>query len=299
MGDNTIDYLPEENWAEPKDTHDRGIRSLEGLQYAINLEKLDLSENRIKDLTPLQNLKNLKYLELDRNILGDLTPLSNISSLEHLNIYNNENIVDTTPISGLTNLKWIDMHFCNRGKQTVNVEPLSKLVNLEYLSIESNFIEDISFAKNLKKLKSFSCAVNHVTDLSAVEDLSAVAWDDWNDDLFLNMYNQTLKEPVKISVDSKGTVYKMDIPVKGLDKYINKYIKLDMPDAQVPGVVFTDAEEDDFISVECNYNTNQIEITVKANESESGRKLQRNLFLDYDMYCLSIKVEVDQEGKTK
>lgn len=32
--------------------------SLEGLQYAINLESLDISYNEIRDLSPLKILKN-------------------------------------------------------------------------------------------------------------------------------------------------------------------------------------------------------------------------------------------------
>ena len=44
--------------------------SLEGLQYAINLESLDISYNEIRDLSPLKNLK--KLTDLKANPLGGL-----------------------------------------------------------------------------------------------------------------------------------------------------------------------------------------------------------------------------------
>ena len=48
------------------------VESLEGLQYAINLESLDIEYNEIRDLSPLKNLKKLK--DLKANVLGGLIP---------------------------------------------------------------------------------------------------------------------------------------------------------------------------------------------------------------------------------
>ena len=48
------------------------VESLEGLQYAINLESLDIKYNEIRDLSPLKNLKKLK--DLKANVLGGLIP---------------------------------------------------------------------------------------------------------------------------------------------------------------------------------------------------------------------------------
>ncbi|MCL0101336.1 leucine-rich repeat domain-containing protein [Peptococcaceae bacterium] len=43
----------------------RGITNLSGLEYAVNLTSLDLSENQITDITPLAGLTNLTWLELE------------------------------------------------------------------------------------------------------------------------------------------------------------------------------------------------------------------------------------------
>jgi len=62
------------------------INDLTGLEYAVNLDTLDLSSNKISDLTPLQNLIKLATLilfnnELDNNDLPMLYQLDNLTSL--------------------------------------------------------------------------------------------------------------------------------------------------------------------------------------------------------------------------
>ncbi|WP_138206266.1 hypothetical protein [Haloimpatiens lingqiaonensis] len=42
----------------------RKMKSIEGIQYAKNLEAIELSECEISDITPLKDLKKLKYIEI-------------------------------------------------------------------------------------------------------------------------------------------------------------------------------------------------------------------------------------------
>lgn len=67
----------------------RKMKSIEGIQYAKNLEAIELSECEISDITPLKDLKKIKYIELDRNRITDVSPLANLTELEHLKLYNN------------------------------------------------------------------------------------------------------------------------------------------------------------------------------------------------------------------
>lgn len=53
----------------------KGIRSLEGLQYCSNLEELYLNYNYIEDLSPLQGLLKLKLINLTGNRVKDLQPV--------------------------------------------------------------------------------------------------------------------------------------------------------------------------------------------------------------------------------
>ena len=51
------------------------ITNLTGLQYCVNLAKLDLSENQIPDISPLASLTNLTELRLGYNQISDVSPL--------------------------------------------------------------------------------------------------------------------------------------------------------------------------------------------------------------------------------
>ena len=83
----------------------RGIRSLQGLEFAINLEELDVYRNQIEDISPLTNLPKLSRLVIWDNQVLDLSPLASIPTLTDLNTSNNP-ISDLRPLSKLTGL-WV------------------------------------------------------------------------------------------------------------------------------------------------------------------------------------------------
>ena len=82
-----------------------GIRSLQGLELAINLEELDVYRNQIEDIRPLAHLPKLRRLILWHNEVLDLSPLASIPTLTDLNISHNP-ISDLRPLSKLTEL-WV------------------------------------------------------------------------------------------------------------------------------------------------------------------------------------------------
>lgn len=213
--------------AEDLKEHNRGIVSLEGLQYAENLVSLDLSENRICDLSPLSELKNLTYLELDRNNIRDLSPLSGLSSLEHLNIYNNF-LEDITPLSNLHNLQFLDMHYANREGTVIDHTPLSSLTSLNYLSVESNHLSDIHFLQPLAEsgnLKTILVRANSITDFSVLSDMLYQEYQEMypsgmpgleepqETSIMVGTNNQTpLSEPLQIQAPSEGGEIRIALP---------------------------------------------------------------------------------------
>ncbi len=75
---------------ESLDAFDSGIRSIKGIEYAINLTQLHLGRNRIADVSPLENLTNLIYLDLHRNQkISDISPLKNLTKLIWLSLRGN------------------------------------------------------------------------------------------------------------------------------------------------------------------------------------------------------------------
>ncbi|RKP47939.1 hypothetical protein D7Z26_22285 [Cohnella endophytica] len=65
------------------------LRSLKGLEYAVNLHELDAPGNRIEDVSPLAGLNKLAYLTLDDNNVKDISSLANLEGLQMLSISHN------------------------------------------------------------------------------------------------------------------------------------------------------------------------------------------------------------------
>ena len=65
------------------------IESLQGLEYAVNLNSLDVYDNNISDLTPLKDLKNLSTINLSYNKVSDITVLESLSALTYADLSNN------------------------------------------------------------------------------------------------------------------------------------------------------------------------------------------------------------------
>ena len=196
---------------------DGGIGDLEGIQFAVNLEKLDIRAahwdaaagqwrnlNEVSDLSPLSRLTRLVWLDLggSNDRIRDLSPLSRLSGLEEFHCWNcnitdltplsglvemrsmkivsNDRLSDLTPLSGLVNLTSLQAAYCDIGQLT----PLSKLTNLVELSLDFNHGDgDLSPLSGLTKLRVLSVSGNAVTDLSPLSGLTQLRTLDvgWND----------------------------------------------------------------------------------------------------------------------
>lgn len=225
LSSDSLPYV--ESPAEDLKEHNRGIESLEGLQYAENLESLDLSENRISDLSPLSGLDKLTYLEVDRNNIRDLTPLADLTGLEHLNIYNNF-LESIEPLRGLENLQFLDMHFANREGTVIDHSPLSSLTSLNYLSVESNHLTNIDFLQPLVdsgNLETILVRANAITDFSVLSDMLYREYQEMypsgmpgfeeaqETSIMVGTNNQNpLSEPLEIEASSEGGEVRVALP---------------------------------------------------------------------------------------
>ena len=164
------------------EAQNKGIRDLTGLEFAINLTWLDLSEARISsssvantnsfsDLSPLANLTRLTWLDLSYNDnISDISSLSGLTNLTHLNLSTNWAIADFSSLSGLTNLTELYLF----GISDVSV--LSGLTNLTTLSINSTDISDISSLSGLTNLTELRLDGPSTigTDISDISPLSGL-----------------------------------------------------------------------------------------------------------------------------
>ena len=193
------------------DAHEMDIQSLEGLQFATNLEEISLHENPLSDLSPVSGLTALKEIRLSGKSFSDLSPLAGLINLEGVGFWKTS-VSDLSPLSGLTKLKWLEFKnspvsdlsplaglinlkrletyaskeldlsplkgLKNLVRLGVNssgvsdVSPLGGLINLEWLAIQSNhMISDISSLASLKNLKELNLARNKISDVSPLANL--------------------------------------------------------------------------------------------------------------------------------
>ena len=177
---------------------DQQIKSIVGLEKAVNLKQLTISGNpddsrgAVRDISPLRGLKNLELLRLSHNDIIDISPVAGLTNLKHLFLSHNqikkidavknltnlesldfarnmgeERISDISSIANLTKLKLLGLSDAN----IPDISILKNLVNLEIFMANDSKIEDISVLKNAKNLRLLYVEKNKISDVSVVKDL--------------------------------------------------------------------------------------------------------------------------------
>ncbi len=127
------------------------VKDLTGLEYATNLEFLDLSYNNVSDLTPLTNLNNMINLNLKGNQISGITPLSTMQSLDTLNLDENK-ITDISPIANNLQLRELDLQ-----ENEITEIPQLNMPNLSVLRLSGNNISDIGTLETSTTSSMVSC----------------------------------------------------------------------------------------------------------------------------------------------
>ena len=130
------------------DARELGIVDLTGLEFAINLQWLDLLDNRVQDISPLSGLSRLLHLRISRNPASD----------------------DLSPLAG--NVALVTLHAGSRGLS--DITPLANLLSLKELWITSSSVSDISVLARLTALEELVMADNNVSDISPLAGLTSL-----------------------------------------------------------------------------------------------------------------------------
>jgi Leucine-rich repeat (LRR) protein len=134
----------------------------------LQLTALKASNSGIVDITGLEFALSLKELLLGgRNHITDLSPLTNLTNLVQLHIWHRR-VEGMPPVTNL------------------DISPLSRLVNLERLSLENNGISDISLLAGLKELQHLRLSDNTIEDISPLAGLKEL--------LHLNLSDNSIKD---------------------------------------------------------------------------------------------------------
>ncbi len=189
--------------------HYKFLRSLEGLEGAVNLRKLVASGNSIEDITPIAPLVNLQYLDLHWCQISDLAPLANLRNLQSLYLFDNhifhidalqglvkleylqldQNIIaDLKPLQGLTNLRTLilggytdnpvgshtaDMYGNPYWADIKDISPLTSLTKLEYLCVTDHGLESIEVVRNMKSIEKL--VLSAIYGPGEIRDLAPLA----------------------------------------------------------------------------------------------------------------------------
>ena len=146
----------------------KGIRDLTGLEFATNLERLELRHNAISDLAPLRNLISLDNIKLEDNLIVDVSPLAKLINVGWLGLEENR-ITDLSPLSGLVKLDGLGI-----GHNPVSdISPLSGMLSLSGLEAFDTRISDLKPLTKLRKL-SWIVMEGPVSDLSPLVGLKGL-----------------------------------------------------------------------------------------------------------------------------
>jgi Leucine-rich repeat (LRR) protein len=142
------------------------IDDLTGLEYAKNLQTLELAYNHITDMSPLSGLSRLELLVLNNNAVGNLSVVSGLTALAYLDVHDN-GLSDISPVSTLSNLRTLILRF----NQIADLSPLSTLSNLEDLDLRENAISDLAGLSGLQSLRDLNLYGNQISNLSPLSGL--------------------------------------------------------------------------------------------------------------------------------
>lgn len=123
------------------------IESLEGLQYAKNLETLSITDTKVSDISAIALLENLTTLALSKNELTDINAVKGLTNLTNLYLYHN-NVSDISAIENLISLEKLGLSY----NPITDLSPLAKLDSLVSLQIWDTQAQDLSVLLELDSL---------------------------------------------------------------------------------------------------------------------------------------------------
>ncbi|OXZ37104.1 cell wall-binding repeat-containing protein [Finegoldia magna] len=229
----------------------RGMKSLKGIEYATNLEKLKVNENEISNISPLKDLKNLKYLELQRNRITDVSPLANLKNLEFLKLYNNI-IENVEPLKDLTNLTGLDLHnnvkVKKEGEKRINydgitdISSLKNLTKLTFFDVSANKIENVDIILGMEKINQLDFSDNKIKDYSKLANYILPRFIKQQEgDGSVGFHGQNVTQTQSVTVDNNEVSFVAEY--KGLGNLFNEFAKaFEMEDASALVNVTTNVE---------------------------------------------------------
>jgi len=163
----------------------------------------------ISDLTCLEHLELSAFNDGEYINITELSALSGLTNLKVLDLKATP-VSDLSPIAGLTSLEQLDLI----DTDVSSLSPIANLKKLKVLRINLTNVSDLSPISGLSNLEYFSMNVVKVTDLSPLESLSSLKTADL-------MYNEQI--PLEDCLALRNVLSNTDVccPAAGCDPKFN------------------------------------------------------------------------------
>ena len=176
------------------------LTSLSGFSGMTQLEVLDLTEIDVdvSEFVHLVGLVNLRNLNLSHIEMDDIGFVSGLVALERLVLVGNRYIRDLSPLSGLTDLVFLEVSW----NQVDDLAALTPLTSLEELVLTVNEIEDVSSLNSLPNLQHVNLSGNRITDIRSLSGVNIPSMD--------MSYQWVQKEVARVGDDVTFVVYGLE-----------------------------------------------------------------------------------------
>ena len=128
------------------------IKNIDVIRQMTTLESLSLWGTGVNDITALENLKELRYLELAHTPITDISSIKGLIKLEVLNLIECSQPVDLTPLSGLINMRELDLPPCESFDLSI-IKEMKGLESFGATAVETPF-DDITVLAEMERLSS-------------------------------------------------------------------------------------------------------------------------------------------------
>lgn len=279
------------------------ISNITPLSQLVNIESLNLSENSIQNIEPLAELINLKVLMLNNNaFINDLTPLQNMTFLKTLMIEYDHNdisvyngIRDITPLSGLTNLMFLNLRY-----NIINdITPLSQLTNMKILILSAlsqelysetenppTPITDITPLRNMTGLFELHLNNNNISDVTALRNL--------NNLMVLELENNNVESIVPIFGLLENNIQSFNFRNNNLNQASLNFLNADSNQRRIMADNVSDAETESMqaptLMSTINSITNQRLREIRLQELDETIQQAKAYEIDISVADKSVKV---------
>ena len=149
----------------------QSIQKIDSIESLTDLTYLDLGGNQINDITYLKDLTYIRVLNLKDNSIRDLAPLENLEQIVDLNLANNE-IIDISPLGKMSEMKKIKL----MNNKIHSLRTLEKLSSLEAINVSGNESEAIDHLSGLKRVNFLNAGDNQITSINDLSFLKEMKW---------------------------------------------------------------------------------------------------------------------------